>query len=68
MSQRAPQIGALLLVGGGGVDDGAGEVAAGGGEAADGHGVGGDEVLDVAGAAAPDVVVLDDAGERRHAP
>ena len=59
---------ALLLVGGAGVDERAGGGAAGGGDARRGHGVGGDQVLDVDGAAAPDVAVTDQAGEGRHLP
>ena len=59
---------ALLLVGRAGVRHRAGERRAGRGQAPHRHGVGGDEVLDVDGAAAPHVAVLDEAGEGRHLP
>ena len=58
---------ALLLVGGAGVDERAGGGAAWAAMRAVGDGVGGDQVLDVDGAAAPDVAVVDEA-RRRAAP
>ena len=57
-----------LLVGGGGVLDGAGEGSAGALEARERDGLGRHLVLHVGGADAPHVAVLHDAGERRHAP